>query len=65
MVSSDKWQHTCHSHGATMPKKKFFQRTGFDKSKTYFGGTNYHPYMMVLGQGNKAAPPLWIQLSVV
>ncbi len=44
---------------------KFFQRTGFGKSKTYFGGTDHHPYMMRLGQGNRAAPPLWIQLSMV
>jgi hypothetical protein len=44
---------------------KFFQRTGFGESKTYFRGANHHPYMMGLGQGNRAAPPLWIQLSVV
>jgi hypothetical protein len=44
---------------------KFFQRTGFGKSKTYFRGADYPPYMMGLGQGNRAAPPLWIQLSVV
>ncbi len=43
----------------------FFQRTGFSESKTYFGGANYHPYMMGLGQGNRAAPPSWIQLSAV
>ena len=44
---------------------QFFQRTGFGESNTYFGGTNYHPYIMGLGQGNRAAPPLWIQLSTV
>jgi hypothetical protein len=44
---------------------KFFQRTGFGESKTYFRGANYHPYMMGLGQGIRAAPPLWIQLSAV
>jgi hypothetical protein len=44
---------------------KFFQWTGFGESKTYFGGNNYHPYMMGLGQGNRAAPSLWIQLSAV
>jgi hypothetical protein len=44
---------------------KFFQRTGFDESKTYFGGANYCPHMMSLGQGNRAAPPLWIQISAV
>jgi hypothetical protein len=44
---------------------KFFQHTGFGESKTYFGGKNYIPYMMGLGQGNRAAPPPWIQLSAV
>jgi len=44
---------------------KFIQRTGFGKSKTFFGGPFYFPYMMGLGQGNRAAPPSWIQLSAV
>jgi hypothetical protein len=44
---------------------KFFQRTGFGESKTFFGGSNYLPYMMGLGQSNRAAPPSWIQLSAV
>jgi hypothetical protein len=44
---------------------KFFQQTGFGKSKTFFGGLFYYPYMMGLGQGNRATPPSWIQLSVV
>jgi hypothetical protein len=44
---------------------KFFQRTGFGKSKTFFGRQFYFPYMMGLGQGNRAAPPSWIQLSAV
>ncbi len=39
---------------------KFFQRTDFGESKTFFGGADYRPYMMSLGQGNKAAPPSWI-----
>ncbi len=43
----------------------FFQQTGFGKSKTYFGGINYLPYMMGLGQGNRAAPPSWIQHSKI
>jgi hypothetical protein len=43
----------------------FFQRTGFGKSKTFFGGPFSFPYMMGLGQGNRAAPPSWIQLSAV
>jgi hypothetical protein len=44
---------------------KFFQRTGFGDSKTFFGGPRHEPYMMGLGQGNRAAPPSWIQLSAV
>ncbi len=44
---------------------KFFQQTGFGKSKTSFGGPSYLPHMMGLGQGNRAAPPSWIQLSAV
>ena len=44
---------------------KFFQRTGFGESKTFFGGAPYSPYIMGLGQGNRAAPPSWIQLSAV
>ncbi len=44
---------------------KFIQRTGFGESKTFFGGADCQPYMMGLSQGNRAAPPLWIQLSVV
>ena len=44
---------------------KFFQRTGFGESKTFFGGASYSPYIMGLGQGNRAAPPSWIQLSAV
>jgi hypothetical protein len=44
---------------------KFFQRTGFGDSKTFFGGLHHEPYMMGLGQGNRAAPPSWIQLSAV
>ncbi len=44
---------------------KNFQLTGFGESKTFFGSPFYFPYMMGLGQGNRAAPPSWIQLSVV
>jgi hypothetical protein len=42
---------------------KFFQRTGFGESKTFFGGNLFFPYMMGLGQGSRAALPSWIQLS--
>ena len=38
---------------------------GFGESKTFFGGPCYFPYMMGRGQGNRAALPLWIQLSPV
>jgi hypothetical protein len=44
---------------------KFFQRTRFGKSKIFFGGIKYLPYMMGFGQGNRAVPPLWIQLSAI
>jgi len=44
---------------------KFFQRTGFGESRTFFGGAGLRLYMMGLGQGNRAAPPSWIQLSAV
>ncbi len=45
---------------------KFFQRTGFGESKTFFGGEGIRLYMMGLGQENRAAPPpSWIQLSAV
>ena len=44
---------------------KIFQWTGFGESKTFFGGPFCSPYIMGLGQGNRAAPPSWIQLSAV
>ena len=44
---------------------RFFQRTEFGESKSFFGGPSMQLYMMGLGQGNRAAPPLWIQLSSV
>ena len=44
---------------------KFFQQIGFGNSKSFFGGPRHKPYMMGLGQGNRAAPPSWIQLSAV
>jgi hypothetical protein len=47
------------------PDDDFFQRTGFGESKTFFGGPFCFPYMMGLSQGNRAAPPSWIQLSAV
>jgi hypothetical protein len=44
---------------------KFLQWTGFRKSKTFFGGPFTFSFMMGLGQGSRAAPPSWIQLSAV
>jgi hypothetical protein len=44
---------------------KLFQQTRLGESKTFFGGINYFPYMMGLGQGNRAAPLSWIQLSAI
>ncbi len=44
---------------------KFFQRTGFGESRTFSRGAGIRLYMMGLGQGNRAAPPSWIQLSAV
>jgi hypothetical protein len=44
---------------------KLFQQTGFRESKQIWGGESYYLYMMGLGQGNRAAPPSWIQLSAV
>ena len=44
---------------------KFFQWTGFGESKSFFGGPFCMPYIMGLGQGSRAAPPSWIQLSAV
>ena len=43
----------------------FFQQTGFGESKTFFGGQNLRKYIMGLGQGSRAAPPSWIQVSMV
>jgi hypothetical protein len=48
-----------------LQRMKFFQRTGFDKSKMFFGSANYHPYMMGLGQGIRVPPLSWIQLSAI
>jgi hypothetical protein len=42
---------------------RHFQLSG--ESKTFFGGPSHFLYMMGLGQGNRAAPPSWIQLSTV
>jgi len=44
---------------------KFFQQTGFRESKTFIGGKDLIKYIMGLGQGSRAAPPSWIQLSSV
>ena len=43
----------------------YFQQTGFGESKTFFGGQNLRKYIMGLGQGSKAAPQSWFQVSAV
>ena len=43
----------------------YFQQTGFGESKTFFGGQNLGKYIIGLGQGIRAAPPSWIQVSGV
>jgi hypothetical protein len=66
MASPRKWQHSSDSGGSDMlPDDETFQRAGFGNLKTFFGGPFYFPYMMGLDQGNRAAPPSWIQLSAV
>jgi hypothetical protein len=44
---------------------EIFAAYGFWQIEDIFGGPFYFPYMMGLGQGNRAAPPSWIQLSAV
>lgn len=43
---------------------KFFLRTGFGDSKSFFGGTDSSPYGG-LGQGNGAAPPAFTAVSTL
>ncbi len=47
------------------PDDEIIPADGFWRIKDIFGGPFYFPYMMGLGQGNRAAPPSWIQLSAV
>ena len=42
---------------------KFYQRTGFGDSKTFFA--ELKAFFQGLGQGNRAAPASWLQLSSV
>ena len=50
-----------HNFGAvqaalfTLQTMKFYQRTGYGESASYFGGTNLIKYIMGLGQGSRAA----------
>jgi hypothetical protein len=44
---------------------RFYQWTGFGELKMFFRGKKFITYMMGVGQGNRAAPPSWIQLSAV
>lgn len=43
---------------------KIYTRTGYGDSKTYFGGREETP-ACGLGQGSKAAPASWVQLSSI
>lgn len=45
-----------------LQQMKIFTRTGFGDSSSYFGGADDTP-MCGLGQGSKAAPASWLQLS--
>jgi hypothetical protein len=67
MARPVEWQCMSNRCSLDLPtNNNFFQRTGFGKSKTFFGSPNFSPYMIGLGQGNRAAPPpSWIQLSSV
>ena len=58
---------TNHPHSVilllhVLQQMKIFTRTGFGDSSTYFGGPDAPP-MCGLGQGSKAAPAAWLQLS--
>ena len=45
--------------------ENFLQHTGYEDSASFFGGPKLEEYLMGLGQGNKGAPPSWIQLSSI
>jgi hypothetical protein len=47
------------------PDDEILSANGVWRIQDIFGGPFYYPYMMGLGQGNKAVPPSWIQLSAV
>ena len=49
----------------TLETMKFYQRTGYGESSSYFGGYNLTKYIMGLGQGSRGAPPSWLQISSV
>ncbi len=44
---------------------KIYTRTGFGDSESYIGGPGNDPPFCGLGQGSKAAPASWIQLSTM
>ncbi len=48
-----------------MPTDNEIISASADWNQTYFRGKTYFPYMIGLGQGNRPAPPLWIQLSAI
>ena len=48
-----------------LQKMKIFTRTGFGDSTTFFGGPDQSIPFCGLGQGSKAAPASWLQLSTM
>ncbi len=48
-----------------LQQMKVFTRTGYSDSDTFFGGPDSDPPLCGLGQGSKAAPASWLQLSLM
>ena len=44
---------------------RFYQRTGYGESTSFFGGVGLLRYIMGLGQGSRGAPSSWLQISSV
>jgi hypothetical protein len=66
MAHPNEWKYPSNSSFPDMPPDNEILPTDrIWRIKNIFGGINYLPYMMGLGQGNRAAPPSWIQLSAI
>ncbi len=46
-----------------LQQMRIYTRTGYGDSDTFFGGPECNPPLCGLGQGSKAAPASWLQLS--